>query len=81
MRILDLTSAVQKYLGIFMVVVPTFPVYRNERFCQTLHLYLMNTVEDILAVAVEYYVHRNLSKAQMFAFRERVIGRLQNMFT
>lgn len=51
-RILDLTSAVQKSLGILLVEVQTFPIYRNDQnpgikdlLCAG-HLSLMNT-EDI----------------------------------
>lgn len=37
-RILDLTSAVQRYLGILLVVVRTFPVYRSDRCHDAKHL-------------------------------------------
>lgn len=51
-RTLDLTSAVQRSLGILLVVVQTFPVYRSDRslqipvMCQQCLLSLMNATED-----------------------------------
>lgn len=74
-RILDLTSVAQRSLGILLVVVLTFPVYRSdhcyvvknigERCCPC----LMNTIEDTHGSAVEQWIYQQ-GGAKRFVFRK-----------